>query len=132
MVRITGVGGRQEEVLYFPARLGHGATDSVAVHPMIFYRILDAAPLTGWQVVQEANRLSLRLSRSGEGSDQALAEALVQAVRQAIERQGGEAPPISVDWLDGVGRGATGKARHIVRAQADGGGGSTALPPPSG
>jgi phenylacetate-coenzyme A ligase PaaK-like adenylate-forming protein len=113
MLRIMGVGGRQEEVLHFPARAGEGATGSVAVHPMVFYRILDAAPLAGWQVVQEADRLCLRLSR---GSREVEGQELAEAVRQAIERQGGEAPAISVEWQEDTARGMTGKARRVVRA----------------
>jgi phenylacetate-CoA ligase len=110
--RIEGIRGRSDDVLYFPARTG-STTSCVAVHPMIFYRILDAVPLAGWQVRKEAATLCLRLSGIGRQVSEA---ALVDAVRGAIERQGAVAPPIVVEWHTDVPRGASGKARRIVHA----------------
>jgi putative adenylate-forming enzyme len=110
--RIQGIRGRAEDVLEFPARTG----ERIAVHPMIFYRILDAAPLRGWQVLQEPNRLSLRLSRGCSQIDEC---ALIEAMRQALERQGAVAPAIVIEWQEGVQRGATGKMRRIVHAHDD-------------
>lgn len=110
--RIEGIRGRSDDILYFPAHAGSTSPD-VAVHPMVFYRILDAAPLAGWQVCKDAATLRLYLSSAGyQVSDSALADA----VRLAIERQGAVAPPVIVEWRTDVPRGASGKARRIVHA----------------
>ena len=78
---------------------------------MVFYRILDAAPVASWQVIREPEQLRLRLSGRQEFVDEA---TLVETVRQALEQQGAMAPPITVQWLESVARGATGKVARIV------------------
>lgn len=104
---IKRIQGRQEEVLHLPTR----DRGTVPVHPMVFYRILDAVPVTGWQVVQEEERLSIRLSGEKQGVDEA---ALIETVEQALLRQGAATPPIAIQWKDHVARGATGKAARII------------------
>jgi putative adenylate-forming enzyme len=104
---IEDIQGRLEEVLHFPGQSG----GIVSAHPMVFYRLLDATPVQGWQVVQEDGRLLLRLS----GTPGVINEMeLVGAVRQALERQGALPPLITVEWQPGVTRGATGKAARIL------------------
>jgi putative adenylate-forming enzyme len=122
--RLAGIGGRAEDMLLFRAKGEEGAR-SIAVHPMAFYRIFDALPLSGWQVVQESDRLYVRLSR---GAREVGEQDVVGAVRQAIEQQGGKAPAISVEWQEDVARGATGKAHRIVRLRAAGSTDGDALP----
>jgi phenylacetate-CoA ligase len=104
---IDDIQGRLEEVLRFPAPGGR----TVAIHPMVFYRLLDATPVAGWQVVQEPGRLSLRLSGPAGSINEA---ALIGAVQAALAHQGAVTPPITVQWQDGVMRGATGKAPRII------------------
>jgi phenylacetate-coenzyme A ligase PaaK-like adenylate-forming protein len=104
---IADIQGRREEVLRFPKRGG----GTVAAHPMVFYRLLDAIPVSGWQVVQENERLSLRLI---EGACRFEEEALVNAVRRALEQLNAVTPPIAVEWVTDVQRGATGKIARIV------------------
>ncbi len=105
---IDDVQGRTEEVLSFPSRTG----GQVAVHPVVFYRILDAIPVSGWQVVQNGDMLYLRLSGDPGGINE---PSLVNRVKQALERQNAVSPAIAVEWLAGVERGTTGKAPRIVR-----------------
>jgi phenylacetate-CoA ligase len=114
--RIEGVGGRTDDVLYFPSRQSREGAGSVAVHPMVFYRILDAAQVANWQVSKEADRLCLRLSRANAEVGEA---PIVDAVRQALEGQGAMAPPIVVEWQADIARDATGKARRIVHDPVD-------------
>jgi phenylacetate-coenzyme A ligase PaaK-like adenylate-forming protein len=106
---IDEIQGRRERVLYFPGSDG----GAVAVHPMVFYRILDAIPVTGWQVVQEGETLSLRLTGSPKGVD---TQALVNSVRDALARLTALVPEIHVEWIPEMERGRTGKAAHIVPA----------------
>ena len=105
---IDHIQGRQEEVLRFPAATG----GTVAVHPMVFYRILDAAPVAGWQVAHTADGLCLRLSGDQGAVDE---PQLVASVRRALALQNIAPPPITVQWRADVPRGATGKAARIFR-----------------
>ena len=104
---IDDIQGRREEVLRFSGHTGR----SVAIHPMVFYRILDAIPVSGWQVVQHGDRLHLRLSGDVARVDE---QALVESVCQALARQDAVLPVIKVEWLADVARGATGKAARII------------------
>jgi phenylacetate-coenzyme A ligase PaaK-like adenylate-forming protein len=118
---LDDIQGRLEEVLRFPTQEGgRGEAGTVAVHPMVFYRLLDATPVAGWQVVQEPDRLSLRLGLGGAQPAGIINEAaLVEAVRRALAQQGAVTPPITVQWLEGVTRGATGKAARIISTIKD-------------
>lgn len=104
---IEDIQGRLEEVLRFPGQ----DSGTVATHPMVFYRILDATPVQGWQVVQEGEQLRLCLSGTPGVIDE---PALIAMVRSALERQGALPPPITIEWQDEIVRGATGKASRIV------------------
>lgn len=105
---IEDIQGRQEDVLRFPD--GQGGT--VDVHPMVFYRILDAAPAGSWQVVQESRtQLSLRLNGAGDQLDE---PALVAAVSNALERLNAVVPAISVERATGMERSASGKTKRII------------------
>lgn len=103
---IEEIQGRREEVLHFPT-----SREATAVHPVVFYRILDAEPVIGWQVVQEDARLCLYLS-----GDASLANEvdLIARVQAALERQGVVPPQIVIEWRQNVTRGTTGKASRIV------------------
>jgi phenylacetate-coenzyme A ligase PaaK-like adenylate-forming protein len=103
---LSGIHGRQEEVLRFPA----GAGGTVSVHPMVFYRILDATAASGWQVIQESDRLCLNISGSPDSVNE---HDVIDTVRIALERQGAVVPPIVVQWQEDVVRGVTGKAARI-------------------
>lgn len=105
---IDHIQGRQEEVLRFPTATG-GTT---SVHPMVFYRILDAAPVAGWQVAHTADGLCLRLSGAPGAVDE---PQLVASVRTALAQQNAAPLPITVQWRAVVPRGATGKAARIFR-----------------
>lgn len=105
---VDAIGGRAEEVLRFPAVAG----GEVAVHPLTsFHRILDTLPTGGWQVIQEPTRL--RVLVAGVGADFA-AEALADAVRRMLGSQGAVVPPVEVERVPTIPRGATGKAPLVI------------------
>ena len=104
---IDDIQGRREEVLRFPSHSG----GSVAVHPMVFYRILDATPVSGWQVVQHGDRLHLRLTGDATRVDE---RALIESISSALTRQHAIPPVIEVEWQAEVARGTSGKAARIV------------------
>lgn len=104
---VEGIQGRVEEVLHFPSVRG----GEVAVHPITFHEIMDAAPAGGWQVMQDADGLNVLLSGGREGfADEMLAEA----VRGALAAQGAVAPPVRVQRVAAVPQTAAGKASLIV------------------
>jgi phenylacetate-CoA ligase len=98
--------GRVEEVLSFPGRAG----GSVNVQPLVFNRIMDTLPVSGWQVAQETDGLHVLLSGvRGELDDAALAET----VRQALAKQEVVIPPVGVQRVTSIPKSATGKAPLI-------------------
>ncbi|MFW6184169.1 MAG: phenylacetate--CoA ligase family protein [Chloroflexota bacterium] len=105
---IDGVQGRQEDILSFPDP--HGGT--VDVHPMVFYRILDATPAASWQVIQDS-RSSLTLRLNGAG-DKVHEPALTAAVSKALERLNAVVPTITVERASQIERNTTGKAKRII------------------
>lgn len=104
--RIDAVQGRAEDILHFLAISG----GQVAVHPLTFHRVLDTIPASGWQVVQEANGLTVLLSGvSATRLDTELAGALTQA----LATQGIDVPPITVQHVATIPKTAAGKAPLI-------------------
>lgn len=100
---IEAVQGRVEDVLSFPGTTG----GSVSVQPLIFTRIMDTLPVSGWQVVQEADGLRVLLSGvHGDVRD----ELLTQALQQALLDQGALVSHIEMQHVDTIPKTAAGKA----------------------
>lgn len=103
---IDSVEGRTEDVLQLPAATG----GTMTVHPLVFHRVMDTAPASGWQIVQEDDGLTVLLSRVRDGfADATLADAL----RQALAAQGAIVPPITVRRVPAIPQTAAGKAPLI-------------------
>jgi putative adenylate-forming enzyme len=102
-----GIQGRTEDVLRFPAEVG----DEVAVQPIVFHRILDAVPASGWQVVQEADG-GVKVLLSGV-SDGFADEPLAGVLARALADQGARIPRVTVVRLSVIPRGPAGKAPLI-------------------
>lgn len=101
--RIDAIQGRAEDVLHLPAQSG----GDVAVHPLTFHRILDPAPASGWQVLQESNGLRVLLS----GSANSVVDAeLADALTQALVAQGVSRLPITVQHVATIPKTGAGKA----------------------
>ncbi|HUL66731.1 MAG TPA: AMP-binding protein [Burkholderiaceae bacterium] len=106
---IESIEGRVEDVLHFTRR---DASDArVAIHPNLFHAILETVPATGWQVVHDAQGLTVFLTGS---VDERLREQLRARVRGMLESHGVALPPIAVRMTAQLQRGATGKAPLIV------------------
>ncbi|HTT11361.1 MAG TPA: AMP-binding protein [Burkholderiaceae bacterium] len=106
---IESIEGRVEDVLFFPSRTGGAAR--VAIHPNLFHATLETAPATGWQVVHDAQGLTVFLTGAGDATRCA---QLGAQVGQMLAAQGAQAPPIAVKVTEQLQRGATGKAPLIV------------------
>jgi phenylacetate-CoA ligase len=103
---IDAIQGRVEDVLSFPGVAG----EVVNVHPLVFSRIMDTLPVSGWQVVQEANGLHVLLSGArGEFGDEMLADTL----RQALAEQGAIIPRVEVQRVPTIPKTSAGKAPLI-------------------
>ncbi len=103
---VDGIQGRVEDVLSFPGE----AFGVVQVHPLVFSRIMDTLPVSGWQVIQEADGLHVLLSGvRGEFRDEVLAETL----RQALSEQGAIVPRIELQRVESIPKRAAGKAPLI-------------------
>jgi len=103
---IDAIQGRVEEVLSFPGVAG----GVVNVQPLVFSRIMDMLPVSGWQVVQEADGLKVLLSgMRGAFEDEMLADTL----RQELAEQGAIIPRVEVQRVESIPKTAAGKAPLI-------------------
>ena len=104
--RIEAVQGRVEETLYLPGMNG-GAR---AVDSSAFETVLDRVPATQWQVVQDDSGIDILLAGlAPEYAD----EKIIRPLQSALEGQGLRAPPIRVQRVPAIPRGATGKSPLI-------------------
>ena len=95
-----------EDVLSFPGE----AFGVVQVHPLVFSRVMDTLPASGWQVVQEADGLHVLLGGvRGEFED----EMLVETLRQALSEQGAIVPLVEVQRVSAIPKTAAGKTPLI-------------------
>lgn len=107
---LEGVKGRVEDALLLPGVAG----GKVPVQPLVFNRVMDVLPVSGWQVVQEANdALTILLSgaRELDGGDAALAER----VGRSLADVGARVPRIDVRHVEAIPKNASGKA-PLVKA----------------
>jgi phenylacetate-coenzyme A ligase PaaK-like adenylate-forming protein len=103
---VADIRGRREDVLSLPARQG----GLVSIHPNVFHRILEPIPATGWQVIQELDRLRVLLAGAGE---QVNSDALEGGVKRELESQGAVAPIIQIERVVAIPRTPLGKAPLI-------------------
>ena len=104
--RIDGIQGRTEDILRLPGVSG----GEVAVHPITFHHVLDSLPVSGWQVVQEADGLRVLLSGARDGVKDTL---IVDTLTRSLAAQNVVAPPISVQHVAAIPKNTTGKAPLI-------------------
>lgn len=107
--RIAGVEGRTDDVLRMPR--ADGTSESVLVHPVVFHRVLETAPVAGWQVRQHDGALDLLLARPDASVD---TEGIRAAVAAAVAQTGARRPEVNVVLVDAVPPGAAGKRPRVV------------------
>lgn len=104
--RIDDIQGRTEDMLHLPGVSGQ----AVAVHPITFHHVLDSLPVSGWQVVQEADGVRVLLSGGQNGASDS---TLIDGLTGALAAQNVVVPPISVQHIATIPKNATGKAPLI-------------------
>jgi putative adenylate-forming enzyme len=110
---VESIQGRVEDALRLPSQTG----EHVTIQPLVFNRIMDILPVSGWQVIQEADdALTILLS----GVRQELVEAALEnQLAVAFAAQGVRVPRITVKQVDAIPKSASGKA-PLIKARPGG------------
>lgn len=103
---LEGIQGREQEIIRLPGREG-----DVALHPVFFRSVLEALPVKGWQVCQEAES-SLRI-RVAAASPDAVPAGLAEEVRRDLLARGAADPRVAVERVDSIEKGETGKVTQL-------------------
>jgi len=104
---IEEIQGRRADFLRFPAPDG----SRVTVHPNTFKSLLEPEAVEAWQVIQRSDGLHLRLARPRAGFSP---DRLETKIQNELARQGSVSQKISIEIMDEIPRGPTGKLLLIV------------------
>jgi phenylacetate-coenzyme A ligase PaaK-like adenylate-forming protein len=106
---LEGVQGRKEDALELPGLAG----GRVTVQPLVFNRVMDIVPVSGWQVIQEADdSLTILVAGMRDGlTDTALSDQLAQSLAQEHV----QVPNIKIEHVVAIPKTAAGKA-PLVKA----------------
>lgn len=104
---LESVQGRVEDGLLLPARSG----GRMPIQPLVFNRVMDILPVSGWQIAQEADdHLTVLLS----GVRDEMADArLIEALLQSLISEGADVPGIQVKRVSAIPKTSSGKAPLI-------------------
>jgi phenylacetate-CoA ligase len=114
---ISGIQGRAEEFIMLPS---NESGRVVTIHPNVFHDVLEPLTVSGWQVVQEPDRLRVLLVGASKLVEPGRLEA---DLARALELQGASRPSISVEEVDAIPKTALGKA-PLIKALPRGSGGT--------
>ena len=110
---LENVQGRVEDELLLPAKSG----GRKAIQPLVFNRVMDILPVSGWQIVQEADdHLTVLLSGARDGVVDA---TLVDTLMQSLITEGATVPSIQVERVSAIPKTSSGKA-PLVKAYRPG------------
>jgi len=109
---LESVQGRVEDQLLLPAK----SSGRMAIQPLVFNRVMDILPVSGWQIVQEADdRLTVLLSGVRDGVvDVKLASTLMQS----LASEGATVSSIQVQRVSAIPKTSSGKAPLIKAYRA--------------
>jgi putative adenylate-forming enzyme len=104
---MENVQGRVEDALHLPTVSG----GKVAVQPLVFNRVMDIIPVSGWQIAQQADDgLVVLLTGARNGLAD---EALMDRLAQSLAQEGVRVPYIKVERINAIPKTAAGKAPLI-------------------
>ncbi len=106
---LESVQGRVEDTLHLPSVTG----GKVAMQPLVFNRVMDIVPVSGWQVAQQADDgLLVLLTGAREGLTD---EMLQEKLSSSLALEGVSVPYIKVQRVAAIPKNASGKA-PLVKA----------------
>jgi phenylacetate-coenzyme A ligase PaaK-like adenylate-forming protein len=106
-LELDGIQGRMEDALYMPSMAG----GKVEVQPLVFNRIMDILPVSGWQVAQRADDgLVVLIAGVRDGVTD---ETLIDQLARSLAQEGAVAPSIQVQRVAAIPKTASGKAPLI-------------------
>ncbi len=106
---LDSIQGRMEDALSLPAASG----GKVVVQPLVFNRIMDIIPVSGWQVVQQPDDgLVLLITGARDGLTK---EALINQLTSSLAQEGALVPHIQVQSVAEIPKSASGKT-PLVKA----------------
>jgi phenylacetate-coenzyme A ligase PaaK-like adenylate-forming protein len=103
-VFIDGIQGRVEDALSMPGAKGK----PILIQPLVFNRVMDILPVSGWQVVQETET-TLNVLLSG-GRNNVRDETVSDAIRRELTAEGAISPLIKVQHIAEIPKNSSGKA----------------------
>jgi len=104
---LEGIQGRVEDSLMLPAVSG----GKIIVRPLVINRIMDIVPVSGWQVIQQAdNGLVVLLSGLRDGMTD---ETLVDQIARSLAQEGAHVPYIRAQHVTEIPKTTSGKAPLI-------------------
>jgi putative adenylate-forming enzyme len=104
---LAGIQGRVEDSLTLPASSG----GKVLIRPLVINRIMDIAPVSGWQLIQQPDDgLIVLLAGARDGLTD---ETLVSQIEQSLLQEGARVPYIRVQHVHEIPKTASGKAPLI-------------------
>jgi phenylacetate-CoA ligase len=104
---LESIQGRMEDSLTLPAVTG----GEVLIRPLVINRIMDIVPVSGWQVIQQADSgLVVLLTGARNGLTD---EALINQISKSLAQEGAHVPYIRVQHVPGIPKTASGKAPLI-------------------
>jgi phenylacetate-CoA ligase len=110
LVRVRAVSGRADDVLHLPG----GNARLVAVHPLQFAVVTADRDVREFQVVQEGERLRLRVALRDGASAPDAAGRLRARVADRLADLGVSQPRVEVETCESLPRSAGGKLRMVI------------------
>ena len=104
---LDSIQGRVEDSLTLPAVSG----GEVLIRPLVINRIMDIVPVSGWQMIQQADGgLALLLVGARNGLTD---EALVNQISKSLAQEGARVPYIRIQHVSEIPKTAAGKSPLI-------------------
>ena len=104
---LESVQGRVEDELLLPAKSG----GRMPIQPLVFNRVMDILPVSGWQIAQAADdQLTVLLSGV---RDEMVDAKLIEALMQSLNSEGAAVPGIQVKRVSAIPKTSSGKAPLI-------------------
>jgi len=109
---LESIQGRMEDSITLPAASG----GQVLIRPLVINRIMDIVPVSGWQVIQQAdNGLVVLLTGARNGLTD---DALVNQISNSLAQEGAQATYVRIEHVSQIPKTAAGKAPLIKAYKA--------------